>query len=54
MARMLGTETQHHRGKNFWYCCYGHDGWSRKMRIIRKRIMRRVENRSIRSLPEAT
>jgi hypothetical protein len=52
MARMLGTETRRHRGKNFWFCCWGHDGWNRKTRIIRKRIQRHREKDSVRE--EAT
>jgi len=45
MKKMLGKESHRHRGKNFWFCCIGHDGWNRTVRIIRKRIERHREKR---------
>jgi len=50
--RMLGTEAHRHRGKNFWFCCFGHDGWNRKLRVVKKRIERRRSNRSVRNEEE--
>lgn len=42
---MLGKEAHKHRGKNFWFCCIGHDGWNRATRLIRVRIEKRREKR---------
>lgn len=47
--KMLGASAQQHRGKNFWFCCWGHDGWNRKWKTLKKRIRRHREKDSVRN-----
>ena len=49
-GRMLGKAAQCDRGKNFWWCCWGHDGWNRSTRIIRKKRQRAIEKREVRNM----
>lgn len=42
---MLGATTHYHRGKNFWYCCPGHDHYSKSWKDVHKRPRRAAERR---------
>lgn len=43
--RMLGKQTLLDRGKNFWYCCPGHDHYDRMYVKVHKKTQRQKEKR---------